>query len=98
MLLRVYVWLWSLGNLSRVLSLPGAELVGNAVVAATSAVALAFPLRPAAVLAAFGVRIGAMLMSLPFLHDSQHWCLQTDAVVAAAALATLLRGGASPRQ
>ena len=88
-MLRQYIYLWAIGNLSRVLSLPGVELVGNGAVALTSALALASPLNAAVLLLAFGTRVACMIASMPFLHDSQHWCMMTDIVVGAELLRTL---------
>ena len=53
MILQAYIYLWALGNLSRVLSLPGVELRYNEVVAAASVLAVVKPLSPAALLLSY---------------------------------------------
>ena len=35
------------------------------------------------------MRIGALVSSQPYIHNSQHWCLQTDAAVLAAVVLQL---------
>ena len=48
------------------------------VVVVTALMAACCPLQPIVLLVAFAVRIFQMVSSMPYLHDSQHWCLQTD--------------------
>lgn len=87
--LAAYVRLWAVATATRVLSRSGAELRYNEAVALCAVLTFCFPLRPTVLLSSFGCRIAALLASLPYIHDSQHWCLQTDLAVAFAAIAML---------
>ena len=50
----------------------------NEAVAVCACLALALPQHPAVLLLSLGCRISAVLESMPYVHDSQYWCLQTD--------------------
>ena len=71
-----YVRLWAFCTFTRVFFRSGKELVYNSYVAAAVVPSFLLPTQPLALLCGFGVRIYAMISSLPYLHDSQHWCLQ----------------------
>lgn len=68
----------------------GKELVFNNAVAVVTIPAFVFPSNPLALLLGFGMRIFAMIASLPYLHDSQHWCLQSDLAIFGALVYTLM--------
>ena len=74
--IAAYVRLWAFCTFTRVFFRSGKELVYNSYVAAAVVPSFLLPTQPLALLCGFGVRIFAMLSSLPYLHDSQHWCLQ----------------------
>ena len=93
--LAAYIRLWSVSVVCRVLTRAGAELVWNEAVAAGAVAALCFPLQPAALILGFGLRITALLASLPYIHDSQHWCLHTDLAVCVAVLGVLRQRAAA---
>ena len=74
----------------RVTTSTGKELVFNNAVAVATVPAFVFPTNPIALLLGFGTRIFAMISSLPYLHDSQHWCLQSDLAIFGALVYTLM--------
>lgn len=84
-----YVRIWSFCTFTRVFFRSGKELVYNNAVAVAVIPPLIYPKEPIALLLGFGTRIFAMISSLPYLHDSQHWCLQSDLAVFGAILGTL---------
>ena len=86
-----YVRVWAVMTATRHLTPPGRELLGTTAVSATCFAAFALPSEPVVLVAALVVRIAAILASLPYVHDAQHWCAQTDAVVLAALLFHLAR-------
>ena len=76
--LAAFVRLWSFATISRNLTPPGVELRYNFPVAFFAFVSFLFPLQPIALILGFGVRVVACLASVPYVHDAQHWCNQTD--------------------
>lgn len=93
--LAAYVRLWAVSVMLRVLSRSGFELLYNEAVAFFAAIAFLFPLHPLTLLLSFGWRIAALVASLPYIHDSQHWCLHTDLAVAFAIISMLRQRMAS---
>jgi hypothetical protein len=87
--LTAYVRLWAVSVTCRVLSRAGAELRFNEAVAACALLAFISPKQPAALLLGLGCRIFAVLASMPYVHDSQYWCLQTDLALVLVILGTL---------
>ena len=71
-LLAAYVRMWAVGTCVRTLSRSGRELVLNEMAAGGAAIAFCFPLNPLALLVGFGLRVLALLISLPYVHDSQN--------------------------
>jgi hypothetical protein len=87
--LAAYVRIWAFSVLCRTLTRAGAELVFNDAVCLGCIAAFCFPLQPAALLLGFGTRVASLLTSMPYIHDSQHWCLHTDLAVMAAIVGAL---------
>ena len=87
--IAAYVRVWAAATFARVVFRAGKELVYNRIVAVAVVPAFFFPTHPVALVVGFGVRIFAMISSLPYLHDSQWWCLQSDAAVLGALVGTL---------
>jgi hypothetical protein len=50
----------------------------NEAVAVCACLAFILPQHPAVLLMSLGCRMIAVLASMPYVHDSQYWCLQTD--------------------
>ena len=88
-LLITYVQLWSIATCARALSKAGRELKYNNIVAVTSLFTFFFPQYPLVMLIGFGSRIYALIASLPYIHNSQHWCLQTDLAMFVAILSII---------
>ena len=84
--LEQYVRVWAVMTAARHLTPPGRELLFPNAVGCVCLAAFWLPLEPAALVAAFALRIIAIVASLPYVHDAQHWCMQTDIVI----LVTLL--------
>ena len=88
--------------LGRVISPSGKALRYNRLVMISSCIAFFFPLKKDhkdnnriknkfVVLSCFCVRILSLVSSLPYVHDSQHWCLQTDLAVVAEIIFCFMR-------
>ena len=86
-----YVRVWALSTALRAFSRAGRELKFNEAVIASCILAFACPRRPVAVLLALATRIGALIASLPYIHDSQHWALQTDVALLVSLVPALLK-------
>ena len=91
LILPVFVRMWAVSTFMRVTTRPGVELLYNPVVAGVACIAFGLPMQPLAVLLAFSVRIFALVSSCPYIHDSQHWCLQTDIAVVVVLIAALMK-------
>ena len=91
LLLPAYMRMWAVATFVRVTTSAGAELRYNNAVALAVLPTLCVPLVPVALLIGLCVRIAACFGSLPYLHDSQHWCLQTDLALLIAVLTVLAR-------
>ena len=91
LVLPVYIRMWAVSTFLRVVTRFALELVYNPAVAVAACVAFCLPQTPLAVLVGLGVRIFALIASLPHIHNSQHWCLQTDIAMFVAVLAVLVK-------
>lgn len=90
-LLQVYARLWAVATACRVLSRAGTELVLNEYVAVACGITFLFPMSPVALMIGVCMRVYALFASLPYIHDSQYWCLQTDLAFLIAILSTLVQ-------
>ena len=68
----------AVATIARVLSRAGRELRWNKAVGISCLLVIVFPESTLALMLGFGIRILALVMSMPYIHDSQHWSLQSD--------------------